>query len=132
MSRTGCCSSIVGGQNHSIYFPVQLGVSAQGASTMTWTHGVGQYAYYVALHAVSGVSPIAGSGVDISLETANQLTVEQPNVNTIVVSSGDTQNPQMFIMEAKFEENTSELDLVGVERSGADLYKVLDPPVVIS
>ena len=131
MSRTGCCSSIVGGQNHSIYFPVQL--SAQGAGlTMTWTHGVGQYAYYVALHAVSGVSPITGSGVDISLETANLLTVEQPNVNQIVVESGDTGGEQMFIMEAKFEENTSELDLVGVERSGADLYKVLDPPVVIS
>ena len=131
MSRTGCNSTVVCGQNHSIYFPVQLSASGGGSDTMTWTHGVGQFAYYVALHKVDSVNPIVGSGVDIAREPTYLLEVRQPDVNTIIVTSGDTQGPEMFIMEAKFEENTAELDLVGVERLSG-LYVVNDPPVVIS
>ena len=133
MSRTGDCTSIVGGQNRSIYFPVQLGVLGQGASTMTWTHGVGRHAYSVMLHEVSAALPhVLGSGVDVTRDSAFFFRLSQPDANTIIVSTTATSDVPMFIMEAKFNENSSELDLVGVSRSGATLNQENDPRVIIS
>ena len=136
MSHTGSGTSVVCGQNHSIFFPVQLNATPPSGLVMTWTHGVGEFAYYVALHEVVTATPsITGSGVDVARDTAivgGGFVVTQPDVNTIVVTSNDTGGTQMFIMEAKFQENSQELDLVGVTRSGVNIDVENDPRVVIS
>jgi len=119
MSRTGSNTSIVCGRNHSTYFPVQLPIN----TTMTWTHGVGHFAYYVALHEVSGVDAgtgnVQGTGVDITRELAifaGGLPLSQPDVNTLVITNVVQEGfTAMFILEVKWRPNSQEADLTSVD-----------------
>ena len=117
MSRTGSNTSISCGQNHSRYFPVQL----NGGQSVTWTHNVGHFAYYVALHEVSGVDAgtgnVQGTGVDITRELSVwiNLPVTQPDANTLVITNDDTGFAHMFILEVKWRPNSQEGDLTSVD-----------------